>query len=130
LLHEKQAQAGTCVSFMKALDSDRILKEVFDAFTGSEEEDFAINKTAIPLKLALYEGERLMARSQAKRILNRVEKFTRVLLDFEGVDSIGQAFADEVFRVFARQHPQITLSPINMTEEVRRMVVAAQKSTD
>ncbi len=130
LLHEKQEQTGTHILFSIALNSDRILKAVFDAYTGNEDEDFAFNKTVIPLKLALFEGERLVSRSQAKRILNRVEKFTRVHLDFDGVDSIGQAFADEVFRVFARQHPQIAITPVNMTEEVRRMVIAAQKNTD
>ncbi len=82
------------------------------------------------LPLYLYEGERLISRSQAKRILTRIDKFASVDIDFHGVDAIGQAFADEVFRVFARQHPQVTLTPINMNEEVRRMVHAAQKSSD
>ena len=35
---------------------------------------------------------------------------------------IGQAFADEVFRVFAQAHPAVLLAPINMTPEVTRMV--------
>ena len=84
-----------------ALNSNRTLRSVFDAFTGSEEEDFAFNKTVVPIKLALYEGERLVSRSQGKRILNRVEKFETVLPDFNSVDSIGRAFADEVFRVLS-----------------------------
>lgn len=130
LLHNDEEHTGTRVSMKIALDSNRTLKSVFDDFTGSEEDDFAFNKTVVPVKLALYEGERLVSRSQAKRILNRVEKFSRVLLDFKGVDSIGQAFADEVFRVFARRNPQIKLNTVNLTEDVKRTIQAAQSSSD
>ncbi len=130
LLHTKKMENGTMVFMEIALASPRTLKAVFDAYTGSEEEDFAFNKTIVPIKMALYEGERLVSRSQAKRILNRVDKFTTVILDFSGVDTIGQAFADEVFRVFARQQPHITLQAVHMTEDVRRMVIAAQKNSD
>jgi hypothetical protein len=48
---------------------------------------------------------RLLARAEAKRLLQRVERFRRVVLDFSGVALIGQSFADEVFRVFANAHP-------------------------
>lgn len=126
LMHADDNTTGTSVSMRIALDSNRTLRSVFEKFTGNEDEDFAFNKTVVPIKLALYEGERLVSRSQGKRILNRVEKFTNVILDFSGVDSIGQAFADEVFRVFVRQHPAISLMPLNMNDDVRRMVVAAQ----
>ncbi len=78
----------------------------------------------------LYEGEKLVSRSQAKRILNRIEKFKTVLLDFEGVDSIGQAFADEVFRVFARRNPHITIQPTHTTETINRMIHAAKNYQD
>ena len=33
-----------------------------------------------------------------------LERFREVVLDFAGVDAIGQGFADEVFRVWARAH--------------------------
>ena len=130
LLHNDNHHKGTRVMMQIGMDSRRTLSSVFDEFTAGEEEDFAFNRTVVPVRLALYEGERLVSRSQAKRILNRVEKFKTVLLDFSGVDLIGQAFADEVFRVFVRRNPQIELAPINMTEEVRRMVTAAQKNPD
>ncbi len=130
LLHNESVHIGTHVLMRIALDSDKNLTSVFSDFTGSEEEDFAFNKTVVPVKLALYEGERLVSRSQAKRILNRVEKFKTVLLDFKDVDSIGQAFADEVFRVFIRRNPQLELIPIHMTEGVAQMVQAARKNND
>lgn len=46
----------------------------------------------------------LDSRSQAKRLLARVDKFKKVIFDFDDVEPIGQAFADEVFCVFAKQH--------------------------
>jgi uncharacterized protein (DUF1330 family) len=73
----------------------------------------------------------LVARSEAKRILARLESFAEVVLDFSGVDSIGQAFADEVFRVYATAHPGVKLTPIHANEEVNRMIrraIAGRKS--
>ncbi len=49
-----------------------------------------------------------------------------MVLDFEGVAKIGQAFADELFRVFAAAHPSVVLAPINMTEAAARMVSRAR----
>ena len=129
LMHGEKERPGTLVVMQIALNSNRTLRSVFDMFTGSEDENFAFNKTVVPIKLALYEGERLVSRSQGKRILNRVEKFKTVLLDFNGVDSIGQAFADEVFRVFVRQHPEIELIPVHMNEDIRRMILAAKNGS-
>lgn len=128
-LHREKDRPGTSVNMQIALNGTRTLRSVFDAFTGTEEEDFAFNKTVVPIKLALYEGERLVSRSQGKRILNRVEKFKTVMLDFKDVDSIGQAFADEVFRVFVRQHPDIELIPVHLNENIRRMILAAQSGS-
>jgi anti-sigma regulatory factor (Ser/Thr protein kinase) len=130
LLHNDADTSGTKVMMRIALACERTLRSVFDAYTGSEDEDFAFNKTVVPVKLVLYQGERLVSRAQAKRILNRVEKFSTVWLDFDGVDAIGQGFADEVFRVFARRNPQVKLEPINMNDAVRRMVRAAQQNPD
>jgi len=131
LLHnERELEGGTLVSMQIAMNSPRTLEDVFDAFTGTEDEDFAFNTTVVPVKLVLYEGEKLVSRSQAKRILNRVEKFNTVLLDFEGVDSIGQAFADEVFRVFARRNPHVNIEPTHTTNIIDRMILAAKSHTD
>jgi anti-sigma regulatory factor (Ser/Thr protein kinase) len=130
LLHNDKRHAGTLISMDIAINSTRTLEGVFSDYTGTEDEDFAFNTTVVPVRLALYEGERLVSRSQAKRILNRVEKFKNVMLDFTGVDLIGQAFADEVFRVFARKNPQIFLVPVNVTDAVDRVIQAAKNNPD
>jgi hypothetical protein len=54
-----------------------------------------------------------------------LEKFREVVLDFEGVDLVGQGFADEVFRVWAQQHPDVLLIPTGMNEPVAFMVERA-----
>ncbi len=50
------------------------------------------------------------------------------MLDFEGVDSIGQAFADEVFRVFPAQHPDVSVIEIKATSAVKKMVSRARST--
>lgn len=70
--------------------------------------------------------DNLVSRSQAKRLLGRFDRFKVVVLDFSGVASIGQSFADEVFRVFRSKHPEVELVPINASSEVRRMISRAE----
>ena len=48
------------------------------------------------------------------------------MFDFEGVASIGQAFADEIFRVFANAHPAIELIAMHANPEVQQMVRRAE----
>ncbi|GAI71454.1 unnamed protein product, partial [marine sediment metagenome] len=35
----------------------------------------------------------------ARRVLTGLENFKTIILDFREIDTIGQAFADEIFRV-------------------------------
>ena len=111
---------GTRVRMHLANHSPRILREVFDAFTDPDE--YSFDKTVVPLRLAQYEGEKLVSRSQAKRVAQRFERFKRVELDFAGVSEIGQAFADELFRVFAGAHPAIKITPVNAEPAVAQMI--------
>ena len=90
--------------------------------TTDDSEGFAVRGIVVPLRFAQHEGETLVTRSQAKRVANRFERFKHVELDFTGVSEIGQAFADELFRVFARAHPEIRITPINTEPAVARMI--------
>lgn len=96
------------------------LTEVFAEYTRDFE--FAMTRTVIRL-FAI--GTEFVSRSQAKRLVHGFERFREVVLDFAGVDLVGQGFADEVFRVWARQHPEVTLIPIDMSEAVAFMVERA-----
>jgi anti-sigma regulatory factor (Ser/Thr protein kinase) len=111
---------GTRVRMRLINDSPRVLREVFDAYTDPDE--FSFDRTVVPLRLAQYEGEKLVSRSQAKRVAQRFERFRRVELDFAGVSEIGQPFADELFRVFAAAHPAIGITSVNAEPAVARMI--------
>ncbi|MHA2030612.1 MAG: STAS-like domain-containing protein [Candidatus Kariarchaeaceae archaeon] len=113
-------ETGTIINMHIQRFSKRILMKVFEEFTTSD--DFKFSKTIVPVSLARYGEENLISRSQAKRILLRFEKFSEIMLDFNGVEVIGQAFADEIFRVFARKHPEITLIPIRANKGVQNMI--------
>ena len=120
LLERANPESGTAV-FMKLHNhAARTAKKVFDQYTSGD--DFGFNKTVVPVKLAQYGNDKLISRSQAKRLLARIELFKTVMLNFEGVDSIGQAFADEIFRVFAIQHPEVELLVMRANSEVKRMI--------
>ncbi|MCM0045168.1 MAG: DUF4325 domain-containing protein [Burkholderiaceae bacterium] len=124
LFEKTNSDHGTLVVMELENDSERTTREVFDQFALPEEFSFA--KTIVPVRLAQHEGEKLVSRSQAKRLTRRFERFQTVILDFSGVEEIGQAFADEVFRVFQNAHPQITMAPIKATEAVTAMISRAR----
>jgi anti-sigma regulatory factor (Ser/Thr protein kinase)/uncharacterized protein (DUF1330 family) len=111
---------GTAVFMCIAMASQRTAADVYAQFTDAPE-DFGFSKTVVPMKLARFGGEQLVSRSQAKRLIARFDRFKIVILDFEGVQEIGQAFADELFRVYGSAHPEVELLPKNMTEQVERM---------
>jgi anti-sigma regulatory factor (Ser/Thr protein kinase) len=124
LVERPKSATGTMVVMRLMNDSTRTTKEIFDKFAAPEEYTFA--KTIVPVRLAQHEGEKLVSRSQAKRLIFRFEKFKTVILDFTGVEEIGQAFSDEVFRVFQNAHKDIKLVPVNMTAAVKDMVSRAK----
>jgi hypothetical protein len=87
-------------------------------------EYFSLSKTRTVVRLFAI-GTEFVSRSQAKRLVNGLEKFREVVLDFKGVDLVGQGFADEVFRVWAREHPDVKLIPTDMNDAAAFMVERA-----
>ncbi|MEQ1880944.1 MAG: DUF4325 domain-containing protein [Burkholderiales bacterium] len=116
-----QTSSGTIVFMRLHNHTSRTTTKIFDQFT-SDDEEFKFNKTVVPVKLAKYGDDNLISRSQAKRLLSRVELFKIVILDFRDVPTIGQAFADEIFRVFVNQHPTVQIVPLNANSEISRMI--------
>jgi anti-sigma regulatory factor (Ser/Thr protein kinase) len=127
LLQTHPPQRGTRVEMRIATASTRTAKEVFDRFS-STDGDYAFSKTHVPLRLAQHENGILISRSQAKRVLARFDRFEEIYLDFKGVDSIGQSFADEIFRVFRLHNPAIKLVWTNASPEVENMIQRALKN--
>jgi len=50
-------------------------------------------------------------------------------VDFNGVNSIGQGFADQIFRVFQQQHPDIEIESINTTDGIEAMILHVQQES-
>ena len=75
-----------------------------------------------------HKGEFLLSRSQAKRLISRLDRFIEVRLDFKGITQIGQAFADEIFRVFANKHPDVHLVPVNTSADVANLIKRVQSA--
>lgn len=123
------ASHGTAVSMEIGTQTVRTAKQVFDQFS-SGPDDYTFAKTVVPVRLAKVGDENLVSRSQAKRLMLRVEKFRTVVLDFEGVTSVGQAFADEVFRVFSNDHPDVSLVAIHAVPDVQQMIRRAEVARD
>jgi anti-sigma regulatory factor (Ser/Thr protein kinase) len=117
-------QNGTTVWMQLHNQTSRTAKKIFDEYVSGEDYDFS--RTVVPVVLAQYVGDPLISRSQAKRVLARVDLFRTVVFDFSGIDSIGQAFADELFRVFAQAHPEIELQFIHANTSVQKMIARAR----
>ncbi|MBM4284470.1 MAG: DUF4325 domain-containing protein [Deltaproteobacteria bacterium] len=121
LIGEIEEKQGTLVGMEIDISSPRTVKEVCDKFS-SDSEDYGFTKTIVPVSLARYGDENLVSRSQAKRLLARFEKFKEIILDFEGVEIIGQAFADEIFRVFYQKNPNIHITFFRANEQVEKTI--------
>jgi hypothetical protein len=113
---------GTGITMAIEPTTRRTTREVFEQFTPDVPDDYSFSKTTIPVKLAAFGDENLLSRSQAKRLVAGIDQFKTVELDFSGVDEIGQAFADEVFRVFANAHPEVALHAISASAYVAGMI--------
>ncbi len=124
ILQRSDPKGGTLVRMVLHNHTARTMKKVFDKFTSSE--DFGFNKTVVPVKLMQYGDDNLVSRSQAKRLLARFDRFKTVMLDFTDVASIGQSFADEVFRVFRAKHPEVEILPMRVSHQVRQMISRAE----
>jgi len=113
----KPSKRGTKVCFQIACETEKHLNDIFRAYQ-TDPAEHAFDKTEIQIKLYTL-GTVHVSRSQARRVLSGLEKFKSIILDFDKVPTIGQAFADEIFRVFKNKHPDIQMTPINMNETVR-----------
>lgn len=108
---------GTAVAGLVRRVTTRTMAEVFAEYT----RDSQFARTTPRVHLAAY-GTTLVSRSEAKLLLEGLDRFSEVDIDFLGVDSVGQGFVDEVFRVWPSRHPAVQVRPINMNEAVRFMV--------
>lgn len=110
---------GTYITMTISLKSQKTPKEVFDQYADQE---IGFWKTKVAVALSADPNDPHVSRSQAKRLLIGLEKFKSVILDFKNVESVGQAFVDEIFRVFQNEHKDIDIKYVNANEEVEAMI--------
>jgi len=109
---------GTKVMCDISVRSKRILESVFREYAS---EGFEFSKTKVLVKLYRVDTN-YISRSQARRILVGLEKFKTIILDFNKINTIGQGFADEIFRVWKSNHPKIDIQYQNANENIIFMI--------
>lgn len=114
---EAEPVPGTDVRIELPAQSSIPPGEVFARYT----RDFEFDTTRCVVRLFEH-GRRFVSRSEAKRLTSGLERFREVIVDFRGVEGVGQGFVDELFRVWARAHRGTRLVPRHMNEPVEFMV--------
>lgn len=114
---------GTEVSFKIKAKSKKDLALLFKTYSN---DDFEFDKNTVRIKL--NSASDFISRSQAKKLLIGMEKFNQVIFDFHRINGIGQAFADEIFRVYPKIHPHIKIDFINASKPVEYMIKRALSS--
>jgi anti-sigma regulatory factor (Ser/Thr protein kinase)/biotin operon repressor len=117
-IEEKRFLKGTDIFFNISKRSKRSLAKVFNEYS-PEEFDYLFNRTRVQVKLF---QKQYVSRSEAKRLLHNLDKFTEIIFDFNGVKAIGQGFADEIFRVFKNEHPEIVIKTDNVSPVIKTMI--------
>ena len=119
-LYEDKTEPGTTIAFSIERQTSRSLKDLFIAY--QDDESLAFSKTEVLIALAKEHGQRLISRSQAKRVVSNLDQFNHVTFDFNNVTIVGQGFVDQLFRVFKNAHPNIEFNYINANDDVTFMI--------
>lgn len=115
-------RTGTLVRCEIRRDTPITPKEVYDKLSDPVSSRF--NRTTIQVEL-FRQGD-FVSRTEAKSIGARLEGFEVIELDFTGINQIGQAFADELFRVWVSEHTGSQLVPVHANPAIMAMIAAVQ----
>ena len=118
---------GTLVVCQLLVPTDRSMTEVFSEYS-SGPDDYRFARTVVPIALATFGDDSLISRSSARRVLARIDRFDEVVLDYRSVRIIGQAFADEIYRVFQADHPNLSISSVNAIGPIQQMISRAKSA--
>jgi anti-sigma regulatory factor (Ser/Thr protein kinase) len=118
---ESEIKNGTLVRMIISLEAKQTAKQIFDAYADADLE-IGFSKTNVAVALSSDPNDPHVSRSQAKRLLMGLDKFETIVLDFKSVPMVGQAFVDEVFRVFQNEYPTKEILYTNASREVRQAI--------
>ncbi|MDH3198384.1 MAG: DUF4325 domain-containing protein [Candidatus Krumholzibacteria bacterium] len=113
--------AGTVIMMTARRRSGVRASEVLETFAAAKDTR-ALERAHVPVALLARSGEALVSRAQAHRLLSRLERCNEAILDFRGVEAIGPAFADEIFRSFRAAHPRVNLVTLNASAGIRHLI--------
>jgi len=109
---------GTKITFFINVKSKKSLSAIFREYSGNS---FEFSKTKVIVRLFKMNTD-YISRSQARRVLSGLDSFKRITLDFARVNTVGQAFADEIFRVWKMRHPKIEIISQNANKNIKFMI--------
>jgi len=112
---------GTKIIFVISSDSTTKMEDVFSEYSG---DIFEFDRTKVAVRLYKM-GDIYISRSQARRIMTGLDKFNLIKLDFKHIYTVGQSFADEIFRVWQSYHPNIKIEVVNTNDNIDFMVKRA-----
>lgn len=118
MVQETKYIKGTSVRFQLSRQSKKKLTSIFAEYA-PEEFEYKFERTKVLVKL--FKAD-FISRSEARRLLQGLDQFREVILDFSGVKSLGQGFADEVFRVFQNSHPEIEIKVENLKPNLTPLI--------
>lgn len=118
-LHDfMKMENGTVVRMTLSNNTKKVLSEVFNTFAPVNE---GFVKTTIPVA-HMFAGGNPVSRSEARRLLGSIALFNDIILDFSGVEEIGQGFAHELFVLGKQKFPNINLNTVNTCKNVENMI--------
>lgn len=123
-LKDQSALRGTLVRFQISRQTRKVLREIFGKFSNA---DLEFDRNSVRVKVSTRET--LVSRSEAKRMLVGLERYARIEFDFNGVETIGQGFADEIFRVFQSRHPEIVMTYTHASSSVAFMIERSRRES-
>ncbi len=112
------SSTGTIVIMQLSNRSKKKLSNIFNRFSDVEE---GFYRTSIPIA-HFFPGGFPVSRSEARRLCELLSSFKEVILDFAGVEEIGQAFTHEIFVVWQARNPQIEIKTENACAQVDKMI--------
>jgi anti-sigma regulatory factor (Ser/Thr protein kinase) len=121
-LKDVRQRKGTTVTCKIKKNTRRKIKDVFDKY---RDDDYEFNQNIVKINLSKH--ERLMSRSEAKRLLLGLDDYAVLDFNFQNVGEVGQGFCDEIFRVYANKYPRKILSYNEASDVVRYMIERSRK---
>lgn len=122
-VHDVKKTKGTKVVFVISLKSKRRIENIFKKYAGDL---YEFSKTVVAVRLYKMDNA-YISRSQARRVMTGLDKFKTIVLDFKNIKTVGQAFADEIFRVWQGHHRGIRVEYKNANENIEFMIRRALK---